>query len=180
MVLDCKRRYKDAKTFMTTFNPSNQVVYASYKDRCFTGNAPSLSVVSQSFGKDVVEGWVAIQIKDLSEFAGCKDKMLVAQIQETARIIASCFYYLKVTEIMYFFYLFKSGYYGKFFGSVDSIMITESLRRFISYRNDEIDRIEKQTAMRRMESQWDSQSNKAISYEEYIKRKKARTIQKID
>lgn len=180
MVLDCKRRYKDAKTFMTTFNPSNQVVYASYKDRCFTGNAPVLSVVSQSFGKDVAEGWVAVQIKDLSEYAGCKDKMLVAQIQETARIISSCFHFLKVTEIMYFFYLFKSGYYGKFFGSVDSIMITESLRNFISYRNNEIDRIERQDAMRRMESRWDRNLSEAISYEEYTKRKDARRLQNRD
>lgn len=51
-----------------------------------------------------------------------------------ANVIATEFYYLSVTELMLFFHRFKSGRYGRFYGSVDPLMITTSLRDFIKER----------------------------------------------
>lgn len=126
----CRIRYSSGEEFLKTFNPGLQAKFCKDIKRCFTGTAPSLKILSEAFGDEVTESWVAIQLRDLSEFSGCKDKLSVEQVDQLAKVISMMFPYLKVTELMYFFFLFKSGKYGRFYGSVDGLTITEALQDF--------------------------------------------------
>lgn len=115
------------------------------------GKAPTLSVVNEAFGKNITETWLAIQIRDLSEFSGVKDKIDTTQIDMLVKVIIATFHYLKVTELMHFFLLFKSGKYGKFFGAVDGMVITEALQTFCKERNEKIWKYEEAERKRKKE-----------------------------
>lgn len=134
----CRERYKTSDNFLRLFNPDMQYDYCANLQRVYMGKAPTLRVVNEAFGKDVTEGWLAIQIRNLSEFSGVKDKIDTEQIDMLAKVILATFHYLKVTELMHFFLLFKSGKFGKFYGVVDGLAITEALQTFCRDRNEKI------------------------------------------
>lgn len=115
-----------------------QYDYCTDLQRCYMGKAPTLSVLNDTFGKNITETWLAIQIRNLSEFSGVKDKITTEQIDMLAKVIISTFHYLKVTELMHFFLQFKSGKFGKFFGAVDGLVITEALQDFCKERNEKL------------------------------------------
>ena len=121
---------------------------------------PSLSNVTNAYGANVTEAWIAIQINDLSEFAGCKDKLEPLHISQVARIIMMKYGYFKLTELMYFFFEFKAGTFGRFYGSVDALVITEALVKFRQMRVSILDRIEKENKV--------AKESNAIPYEEYL------------
>ena len=88
--------------------------------------------------------WLVPQLYNLSEYCGCREKLQGTPLEECASVIAMEFYYLTVTELMLFFHWFKTGRYGRFYGSVDPLVITTSIREFIRERNTEIDRHERE------------------------------------
>lgn len=108
--------------------------------------------------------WLIPQLYDLSEYCGVKDKLEGKSLEECASVIASEFYYLKVSELMLFFHRFKSGRYGKLYGSVDPLAITTSLREFLKERAREIER---RKSMEMEAEERESRKN-AISRDEYI------------
>lgn len=120
--------------FLVMFNPSKQDVYCRSIDRCFIGTAPSLAKVAQCYGTNIAKTWLDCQLRELSEYCGCKDKMTTAQLIECSKVVLSNYGYLKVTELMYFFNRFKAGKYGRFYGSVDPLVITSALYDFITER----------------------------------------------
>ena len=69
---------------------------------------------------------------------------------------------------MYFFFLFKSGRFGSFYGSVDTIVITQSIREFLKIRNDEIESIERKRNQEESERRSKDFAKNAISYEEWV------------
>lgn len=168
---ECRRKYRDSKSFLITFAPKQQYIYCLHKDRCFSGNAPSLSVVANCYGRDTAELFVGAQVKDLMEYSGCKDKLTIMQIDAISRVIVSQYYYLKTTEIMYFFFLFKGGHFGEFYGAVDTIAITKALHEFLKFRNETIDTIERQRKQDEFFQNKESYSANAITYEEWIKKR---------
>ena len=165
--IKCVERYGNEASFLSTFNPGNQYIYCKNIERCFTGPAPTLRIVAEAYKDKIAEGWIAIQIRDLSEFAGCKDKLTTLQIDQIAKVILLNFAYLKVTEMMYFFVLFKSGRFGKFYGAVDGLVITEALQDFCQLRRDKLWEYEqkRQQAERLKEEQ--RQSENGITYQEW-------------
>lgn len=128
-----------------------QYDYCTDLQRVYMGKAPTLSVLNEAFGKNITETWLAIQIRNLSEFSGVKDKLDTAQIDMLAKTIIATFHYLKVTELMHFFLLFKSGKYGKFYGAVDGIVITEALQDFCRERNETLYKIYEEERKREKE-----------------------------
>lgn len=166
-VADCISRYKNGKEFMVLFNPHKQIAFCKNKERCFTGLAPTLNVIDNAFGERITESWLAIQIRDLSEYAGSREKLSTQQIDQIAQTIHLAFGFLKVTELMYFFFLFKSGKFGHFYGAVDGLVITESLREFMKIRNVELERIEREDRERRKAEQDEREAPFRINYEEW-------------
>lgn len=131
------------------------------------GSAPVLSRLRVAYSDDIVESWLEIQLYDLAEFSGCKEKQSAAQRTETARLILTNFYFLKVTELMYFFQLFKSGSFGKFYGVVDGMAIMESLRKFLAIRTEEITKAERERLDSEKADRMEMWKKEAITKEEY-------------
>lgn len=161
-------RYGDIKKFMLTFTCSHEKEYCKHVWRCIFGKAPTLSQVNATYGNNTSAAWLVPLIYDLSEFCGCKEKISDKQTEEVAYIIVNDYHWLKVTEIMLFFWWFKSGKYGKFYGNVDPMIITTALRQFVDDRNAIIAKRDSME-IEKKETEW---KERAISYEEWRKRNK--------
>lgn len=119
---------------MQQFNPDLQIQYCRDVDRVHFGKAPRIEGIITAYGRDTAESWLAIQLNDLSEFAGCKDKLTVRQIQDTAAMIAESYPHYNLTEFMLFCQRFKRCKYGRFYGSVDPMIILQALTEFDNER----------------------------------------------
>lgn len=123
---------------MLDYSPDKQMVICNDKDLCFFGNFPTLAKIGARWGKSTSSAWLIPQLATLSEFCGCKSKITPEQIKECAILITQNYFYLKVSELMLFFYRFKQGKYGRFYGSVDPLVIMTALQEFLRERNDAI------------------------------------------
>lgn len=166
------KRYGDRQQFMLTFTCDHEREYCRHAERCVLGKAPTLNQVNAAYGSNTSTAWLVPLLYDVSEFCGCKDKLTKRQLEELAYIITVGYGYLKVTEVMLYCWWFKSGRYGRFYGSVDPMVITTTLRDFIRDRNALIVREEGETEAARQE-EWKA---KAITYDEWrAKHEKAGT-----
>lgn len=137
-----RQAYGESKDFLIEFNPINGIEYTRDEEDAFMGKYPVLAELNAAYGKTMAQMWLVPQLKDLSEYAGCKDKFTMEQLERTAQVIADNFYFLKVTELLVFFERFRAARYGRFYGSVDSLLIMEALNTFVRERNDTINRYE--------------------------------------
>ena len=130
---------------MVAMNPSVQHACADNPDMAYFGTAPSLALLNHAYGSNSSAMWLLPQLFNLSEFCGCREKMDEQQAIELARIITSEYGYLKASELMLFFYYFKAGRYGRFYGSIDPLIITTALSEdFLPERERAIERHEKE------------------------------------
>jgi hypothetical protein len=111
--------------------------------RCFTGQAPSLTRVKVTFGEEISENWLIAQIIDLSLFCGIKEKPDMVQVEAIARTIIANYGYLKLTELMVFFQRFKAGKHGTFYGNFDGITLNKALNDFLKYRREKLNEYER-------------------------------------
>lgn len=118
---------------MSDFNPAMQIQYCRDIDRVHFGKAPRIGAMIAAYGRNTAESWLEIQLNDLSEFAGCKEKLTNRQIIETAQMIIETYPHYNLTEFMLFFQRFKRCQYGRFYGAVDPMIILQALDVF----NDE-------------------------------------------
>lgn len=151
---------------MTNVNPSTQLEICTDVRDCFLGEHPTLGLLRTAYGNEAATMWLIPQLYNLSEYCGVKNKLEGTPLMECASIIGNTYSYLKVSEIMLFFYRFKSGRYGRFYGNVDPMIITSSLQLFVNERNTFYDKIENEKREKEME---ESRRN-AITYEEYCRR----------
>ena len=170
------KAYGSREQFLVTFNPDLQREVCGDIKLCFCGGAPSLGLLNATYGERTATMWLVPQLYNLSEYCGCRDKLQGEPLKDCASVIAMDFYYLTVTELMLFFHWFKSGRYGRFYGSVDPLVITTSLREFVRERNILIDRYE-QDEMHRKEEE-ERRKHPPITYEEHLRLKAAREKQK--
>lgn len=157
---------KDQKQFLVDFSTAVQEKITGDADLCYFGNFPTLAEI-KNMGSNTPVMWLIPQLYNLSEYCGCRDKMSKAQIYECASLIASEYYYLKISELMLFFRKFKLGKYGKFYGSVDPMVITTSIRSFVNDRNDAY--IQRESNL--LDESYIEDSKSAITYTEYLKMK---------
>lgn len=129
---------RKANSFLHEYSPNKQELICGNRKLCFFGDFPTLAKLSQDFGPNVPSAWLVPQLTDLSEFCGCKQKFTAFQMKQCALIIAQTYYYLKVSELMLFFYQFKQGRYGQFYGAIDPIKIMSALQDFRRERFDAI------------------------------------------
>lgn len=148
---------------MLTFTCEHEKTYCKKVWRCIFGSAPTLSQINATYGENTAAAWLVPLIFDVSEFSGCAKKLSKAQISELANIIVENYHWLKVTEVMLYFWWIKSGKYGRFYGSVDPMIFTEILPQFIQDRNAIIakrDQIEEE----KKHSEW---KKNAMTYQEW-------------
>ena len=156
---------------MQLFNPDLQREVCKDVELCLLGDAPTLAELNVAYGGMSSAMWLVPQLFNLSEFCGCKTRLDEKQLEECACVVATEFSFLKVSEMMLFFYRFKSGKYGRFYGFVDPVIITTSLREFVNEANIETDRYQQEEERKAAEES----RKRAITYEEFCKRYKQPT-----
>lgn len=100
-----------------------------------------MELVSRAYGRDNALSWIDIQLNSIDLYASVKNDLNESARAEMSELILSHYGFLKLPEFMLFVARFKLGLYGKFYGSFDPIMLCESLKKFRSDRNIELERI---------------------------------------
>lgn len=145
-------------------SPEEQIGVSHDRRKCHLANYPTLGLLEQTYGANAAARWLVPQLLNLSEYCGCRGKFTKRQLAELACVIAEEFPYLKVSEFMLFFHRFKAGCYGRFYGAVDPMLITNKLRtEFIRERNAALDRLASEDMERRIAEE----RKNAVTYEEY-------------
>ena len=162
----------DKVNLMRLYNPAMQAKYGSYPVRCVMGKAPTLAMVRREYGEQVALDWVRVQLNDYQNFVAVKDDSeLPSEVaDEMATLILTDWYYLKMTEIMLFFRWLKTGRYGELYGRINPQSFFVKLREFVQDRNNIIFDADSEKRHKEMEKA----SAEAITYDEYLKRKKAK------
>ena len=168
--LTISKSKEEARELLERFNPSIQTQCYSYPERCVKGNAPTLAEVSRDYGEQVSIDWLIVELNDYQSFVGVKEenKATFGVVREMSKMILSRYYFLKLSELMLFFQRLKYGDYGEMYGCIDAVRIMRALRTFFDERNQIIEKIEQRERERKMEEE----RKDAVSYEEYIERKK--------
>ena len=164
-------KYGDKKSFYQKFDIKcqRQEELTNSSERCFFGNAPTLKDINLVYGNGTSQFWLNAQLANVSEFSGTKDKITKSQIEQLSELITEEYFFLKISEIMLFFRRFKLGKYGKFYGTVDPMVITTSLNIFLRERGESY--FDKENKVRE-DKQREEQKKNHITYEEYVRRKK--------
>lgn len=160
--VELRRSFSSIDEFCKANNPDMQLSLCADQGKCFFGNFPTLALLRRAYGVSA-SYWLVPQLVNLSQFCGCKDKLKGEPLEECAELIAQQFYFLKTSELMLFFYRFKSGRYGRFYGAVDPLVIMQALREFTRERNVAYDRHEDKERQRREKAGREA----AMSYAEY-------------
>ena len=166
----CRMAYITKENFLSLFTPDLQEEYCTKANlaKCYLGSAPTLDTLSRAFGRDTAEIWIGMQIKDLEDFCGFKNRPLDSgPMQGIVRVIINGFGFLKVTELMHFFLRVKYGHYGRFYSSIDGITLTTLLREYLK------DRFEITSTFRR-EMEHDNRIKERLRHQDEVNRFKAR------
>ena len=163
--LAIQSKFGNQDSFLQKVNPQTQAAFAVKQQQAVMGNYPTLTDICLAYGKTFSEQWLYPQIADLAMFTGAKN-LTKEQMRGLASVIAVEYRYLKVTELLLFFHRFKTGRYGRFYGSVDPMVITCALREFMKERNSLIDIYEREIHDKEMEQQ---KLLPVMSHEEYLK-----------
>ena len=153
---------------MTTFSPSAQPRFMKTEERMFSGTAPSLSLIEQTYGEKTVKAWLCIQIRDFAAFCSQSERLSTEQIDCMAQVIQREYAYLKVTEIMAFFAKFKAGFFGGFYGSIDTVKITSALPRFMTYRHEVLRKAEYAAQQQQAEAERKERHIYCVNHDEYL------------
>lgn len=171
-------KYPTVENFCEALNPSKQFGFCADEENCFTNDKfPTLNLLKEVYGNTAPVVWIVPQLFNISEFCGCKEKLSDMQLKELALLISQKYWFLKVSELMLFFFKFKSGEYGRFYGSVDPMVISEALLKFTSYRQSFLDKKRRMDEEKSIEA---DRQRETISYEEYCRRhnKTPQTLEK--
>lgn len=162
-------RYGNFESFMEKFNRDTQEQAGLHQDRVFLGNAPSLVILNKSYGEGSASTFIACHLNIVQNFCGIQKKLTRDELFDIGNVIYAGFYYLKVSELCLFFFWLKTGKYGKFYGCIDPIVITNGLQQFAKERIEYLTQYENR---KRVEESCRLQKRTtAITYKEYLKLK---------
>lgn len=169
-----RETYGDRGNFLSTFNPSSQLIAAKNTDRAFFGNAPTLGLLKKAYGDNMPVMFLLPQIYDLCEFTSAK-KMSIEQATCLSEIIANEYGYLKASELLLFFYRMKAGHYGKFYGSVDPMAVMVALGEFMKEREQAYSKRGSEERQRERDETYKN----AISLDEYCKSRGVKSFEEL-
>ena len=170
-------RFGDRTAFLTKCNPASQTGFGRNPRACILGDYPTLTDLTIAYGKTMAVQWLVPQLTDLSVFSGAKD-LTVGQLEQLASVIATAYPWMKITELLLFFFRFKTGRYGRFYGSVDPLVVTTALREFVDERNLLLEQYEREIENQKREKE---RLLPTMTYKEWLEYKqKQLTAQKAE
>lgn len=124
-------KYPSFDDFCKEYSPYNQVEFSDERNSIM-GNYSPLAILDIAYGVGRSASWINIALGELNAFSGSKN-IDDEQTKSLARIIAQEYRDMKISMIQLFFYRFKCGYFGKFYGKVDPMVITCALKEFTEW-----------------------------------------------
>ena len=121
--------YQSYEDFNLQNNPDTDVLYASDERKAIMEDYSTLAMLDMALGDNTASRWLVTLLANLNKFSGSKN-MDDGQTENLARLIAQEYGDMKYSVMLLFFYRFKCGYFGKFWGKVDPIVITCALKDF--------------------------------------------------
>lgn len=143
-----RKRYGNRNEFLTSQNQDTQISVGRLGDQAHFTGSPSLAVLKKTYGENFPTMWLMPQIFDLVVYCNSKSTLNEQQAQFLAEAIAHEYYFLSSDELMLFFYRFKLGKYGHFYGTVDPMRIMQALDTFCDERVHAIAKREKEEEKR--------------------------------
>lgn len=138
-------RYGSRENFFTTLNPSVQLIAGRDPEHAvLSEDAPTLAIMRHAYGEGFPATWLMPQILDLVVYSNSKGTLSDRQAEFLAEVIANEYGFLKASELLLFFYKFKAGEYGHFYGAVDPMRITMALDEFCDERERILERHEQE------------------------------------
>lgn len=125
-----RESYPSFEAFAKDYNPDTQMVFAVDERKTIMNSYSTLEMLDMGLGENSAAKWLDILINDVNKFAGSKS-MDERQAESLAYLLAQEYKDVKFSVIQLFFYKFKCGYFGKFYGMVDPMVITCALKDFI-------------------------------------------------
>lgn len=110
-------------------NPDTQVSYAADVRKTIMGDYSTLAMLDLAFGENTASSWLVTLLANLNKFAGSKN-MDDPQTKSLAILLAFEYRDMKYSMVQLFFYRFKCGDFGKFYGKVDPMVITCAFKDF--------------------------------------------------
>lgn len=140
-------------------------MFGSDERQSIMGDYSTLATLDMALGMNTASRWLVTLLGNLNMFIGAKN-MDDSQTEWLARLLAQEYKDVKYSVIQLFFYKFKCGYFGKFYGMVDPMVITCALKDFIVecenkrqlYLCEEYDqrKAENDAERKSLRDQWDS------------------------
>ena len=127
--------------------------------------------MKNAWGLTFATRWLATHLIELNEYCGVGKKMSIQQIDQCAKLMVSQYGWLKPQEFMLFFLKFKAGEFGRFYGSIDPMVIANAISDFVKVRNTILDKAYAERERVEREAQDEAARKIAITYEEYVRRK---------
>lgn len=127
----------DFEEFKSIYSPTNQLAVISNRSACFFGHYPTLDQINMHYNSYVAQDWLIDQLVDFNCYSIELEPMDSNQLETLSFMIVDKFGYLKVTELLLFFYEMKSGTYGNFFGKMTPMRIMEFLHSFVEVTRKE-------------------------------------------
>lgn len=148
------REFGSRENFTKVCGPMAQLVVGrDPKWAILSERSPSLLVMQKAYGDNFPVAWLMEQILELVVYSNSKGTLNDYQAEFLANTIVNEHHDLKASELLLFFYKFKAGEYGHFYGVIDPMRITIALDEFCDerdhvieqHRREEEKRLEAQT-----------------------------------
>ena len=145
-----REKYGSRENFMMVLNPSVQLAAGRDPERSvLSEDAPTLAIMRHAYGEGFPATWLMPQILDLVVYSNSKGTLSDRQAEFLAEVIANEYGFLKASEMLLFFYQFKTGKYGHFYGVIDPMRITMALDEYCVERERILERHEREQERKR-------------------------------
>lgn len=129
-VSNLRKSFQSFEGFAIQYNPDTQVILAADERKAIMDSYSTLDMLDMAFGVNSASSWLVPAINDINMFTGSKN-MTDEQVEKLAYLLAQEYKNIKISVFQLFFYKFKCGYFGKFYGKVDPMVITCALKDFV-------------------------------------------------
>jgi len=102
--------------------------------KCIESDNASLAIIKKEIGMKKLSVHVQIWIADLNDFLNVSRKMDLKQIEETALMILTDFYYMNIADINLVFTRAKKGHFGELYQSIDGMKIYSWFDKYATER----------------------------------------------
>ncbi|MCQ2203521.1 MAG: hypothetical protein MJZ15_03665 [Bacteroidales bacterium] len=124
--------------FERIYAVNRQSILADNAEYTLTQKSPTLNVLKQAYGEENVEAWMFSHLSNLALTTGTATgiEQMATQLMWMASNIMANYPALRASELVIFFSRFKAGYYERFYGQFDPLVVTTSLNAFVDWARD--------------------------------------------